>query len=94
MNRRQFLTGVSAAAVASALPAAPVNPIVGMDLALPDSERTALWIIESTPSMESSYFATMYYRNVDWAPMEFTGFESLVPKSEWVDTLYPVVRAS
>lgn len=38
MNRRQFLTGVSAAAVASALPAPPAGPILtGIDYGAGDS---------------------------------------------------------
>ncbi len=37
MNRRQFLTGVSAAAVASALTAAPASPTIGMDFGASES---------------------------------------------------------
>lgn len=32
MNRRQFLTGVSAAAVASALPAVPALPLLNLEI--------------------------------------------------------------
>lgn len=42
MNRRQFLTGASAAAIAAVLPAVPAQPFVAVDLAVPGSERMAI----------------------------------------------------
>jgi hypothetical protein len=74
MNRRQFLTGVSALAAASALPAASAQPFVAVDLAAPGSERTALWLIESTPGGDSWVTTFFYSAGPDWQPVQFTGF--------------------
>lgn len=55
IERRAFMTGVASVAVAAALPAVP-EPFIGLDLAAPDSERAAIWIIESTPGGSSYWF--------------------------------------
>lgn len=60
LSRRSFLLGVSTTALSAALPG-NAGPIVGIDLAS-GPDRTALWIIESTPAGDS-WVRHLYERN-------------------------------
>lgn len=85
MNRRQFLTGASAIAVASALPAVlPASPAIAWDLAS-GPDRTALWLITSTPSGENSWAYTAFYSADGWEPVEFDKFIPAWPTTDIKD---------
>lgn len=72
MNRRQFLAGSSAVAVAATLPAAGLS-VGGVPIVFDAPSRDLVWIIESNPS-GPSWVATMIYGNDEWLPVEFSGF--------------------
>lgn len=74
MNRRQFLAGSSAVAIAAALPAAGLS-VGGVPIVFDAPLRDPVWIIESNPS-GPSWVATIIYGNDKWLPVEFNGFVS------------------
>lgn len=76
MNRRQFLLGVSSAAIAAAVPERS-GPIVGWDLAS-GPDRASLAIFEPNPGADSWVWKTLY-ENQGSAPLYVAGENGFKP---------------
>lgn len=78
MNRRQFLTGVSAAAVASALPAAPALSFGGVPIVFDAGlDRAAFMFFQSNPTDAGWVWKQLLEREsfTDWRSFCATGEE-------------------